>query len=235
MQSTPVRSSDAKASMWVAALAFAVAAFALFQGRAGLTALVAMGCGFSLLFVRLRQERDADDARLGLAEELQRARELLGRGAHRQALGVAHGVAELARSEPLQRRALELLAWCELGLGRPQAAQNALSWASGAGTLDPYCCAAVEDACGHGLWALHIMERAARKRQLSREATLFRIELYARLRGVEAACQLTLAQLNRLLPEDAERVLRFAQAAGRDSNATLALAQALAKLQSQGS
>jgi hypothetical protein len=70
------------------------------------------------------------------------------------------------------------------------------------------------------------MERAARKRQLSREATLFRIDLYARLRGVDAACQLTLEQLNRLLPEDAERMLQFARAAGCET-AALTLESAL--------
>jgi hypothetical protein len=230
MQSAPLRRTDDKASMWVAGLAFAVAAFALFQGQAGLTAIVAMACGFSLIFARLRQERAASDLRLGLAEELSRARELLERGAHRHALSVAHQVAEQAQSERLQREALELLAWCELGLGRPQAARDALSWAMSSGALDPYCCAAVEDACGQSLWALHLVERAARKRPLSREATLFRIDLYARLRGIEAACALTLSQLSRLRSEDAERVLDFARAAaGSDNNATATLAQALAQ------
>jgi hypothetical protein len=227
MQSRPLHRPDPKASLWAAGLAFAVGAFALFQGQAGVVALLAAGCGFSLLFRRLRQERDEIDARLGLADELLRARELLSRGAQRQALSVAHLVAEQAHSARAQGMALELVAWSELGLGRPQAARNALSWVSGSGAVDPYCCAAVEDACGESLWALHIVERAAKKQQLSREATLFRIDLYARLRGVEAACALTLQELGRLRPEDAERVLSFARNAEGNGNAVVALAGAV--------
>ncbi len=228
MQSNELRRRDAKASIWVALLAFAVAAFALCQGKAGLTALVAMACGFSLVFARLRQERDAADARLGLADELSRAHQLFERGAHRHALRIGHDVAEQAQSAHVQRAALELVAWCELGMGRPQAARDALSWVSGSGTLDPYCVAAVEDACGESLWALHLVERAARKRQLSREATLFRIDLYARLRGIEPACALAVQQLTRLRPDDVERVLGCARSANVESEAVAALARALA-------
>lgn len=225
MLPTELGSSDAKANIWVAVLAFVVAGFALFHGEAGLTSLVATICGVVLVFARLRQERDAVDARLGLADELARARDLSERGAHRQALGIAHDVAERAQSARLQRAALELVAWCELALGRPRAARDALSWLSE--SADPYCSAAVEDACGQSLWALHILERAARKRPLVREALLFRIDLYARLRGLEAACALALQQLARLGRDDAERVLRFAHAADFNGGAALALARAL--------
>src|SRR6188768_2855716 len=145
---TQLHPSDAKASMWVAVLAFAVAVLALFHVEAGLTALVAALCCVSLVFVRLRQERDAVDARLGLADELARARELLSRDAFQQALRVAHDVAERAHSEHLQRAAVELVAWCELGRGRPTAARDALSWLAGSEAIDPYCLAAVEDGCG---------------------------------------------------------------------------------------
>jgi len=226
MQSTELRSTDAKANIWVALLAFVVAGFALFHGEAGLTGLVATACGVALIFARLRQERDAVDARLGLSDELARAYALVERGAHRQALGIGHDVAERAQSARLQRAALELVAWCELGLNRPRAARDALSWLSE--SADPYCKAAVEDACGQSLWALHILERAARQRPLVREATLFRIDLYARLRGVEAACLLALQQLARLRRDDAERVLGFARAAQFEGGAALALAVALA-------
>src|SRR5215216_1652481 len=102
MATNPLRPDDAKANIWVALLAFAMAAVALSHGQAGLTALVAALCGASLVFVRLRQERDAVDARLGLADELTRARQLLARDAHQQALRVAHEVAERAQSEPMQ-------------------------------------------------------------------------------------------------------------------------------------
>ena len=222
----PAQHGADKASIGVALLAFAVAALALCQGEAGLTALVATICGFALVFARLRQEREAVDAQLGLADELGRARELMARGACSNALSVAQQVAELAQSARVQCGALEIIAWCQLGLDRPQAARNALSCLNGADVIDPYCYAAVEDACGHSLWALHIVERAARKRQLSREATLFRIDLYARLRGIEAACALTVSQLGRLRLEDAERVLRVAQRAG-SNRAALTLANAL--------
>lgn len=225
MQSTEHCAAESKASLWVAFLAFAVAALALFHDRAGAVGGLSLACGLYLVFVRLRQERDAADRRRGLAQELERARALLGRSAHRQALAVAHDVAERAQSASIQRAALELVAWCELQRGRPQAARDALSWLSE--TADPYCTAAVEDACGQSLWALHILERAARKRQLAREATLFRIDLYARLRGVEAACALTVEQLARLPRQDAERVLGFAQAAQATGSATRALAVAL--------
>jgi hypothetical protein len=222
----PDQHGDAKASIWVALLAFAVAAFALCHGKAGLTALVAVICGFALIFARLRQEREAVDARLGLAEDLACARELMHRGAYRQALSSTEKVAELAQSARLQCMALEIIAWCQLALDRPQDARNALSCLNGADVIDPYCYAAVEDACGHSVWALHIVERAARKRQLSREATLFRIDLYARVRGIEAACALTLSQLGKLRLEDAERVLHFAHGAC-SSRSALALARAL--------
>ncbi len=222
----PGAMDSAKASISVAVLAFAVAVFALVHHQAGLTALIAIICGFALVFARLRQEREAVDARLGLAEDLARARQLMERAAYGQALNVAQRVAELAQSARVQRAALEVIAWCQLSLDRPEDARNALSCLNGADVIDPYCYAAVEDACGHSLWALHIVERAARKRQLSREATLFRIDLYARLRGIEAACALTLSQLGKLRLEDAERVLHFAHSAGK-SRAALALARAL--------
>jgi hypothetical protein len=222
----PATYASGKASIWVALMAFVVAAFALCHGEAGLAALVATLCGFALVFARLRQEREEVDARLGLAEDLERARELMGRGAYPQALNLAQRVAELSQSARVQCTALEIIAWCQLALDRPEDARNALSCLNGADVIDPYCYAAVEDACGHSLWALHIVERAARKRQLSREATLFRIDLYARLRGIEAACALTLSQLGKLRMEDAERVLLFARDAG-GSRAALALARAL--------
>lgn len=221
MVRTTARETDEKASIWLAGLAFAVAAFALFHGHTAVIALVLMTCGFALVLTRLRQERDAADARLGLLDEAARVRELLGRGAHRHALAVAHRVAELAQSARLQHTAVELVAWCELGLNRPQAARDALSWLSGSSLLDPYCCAAVEDACGQSRWALHILERAARRQALSREATLFRIELYARLRGLEAACALAVQKLAQLSPADAESLVQFARAAGQPE-ATLA-------------
>jgi len=222
----PASAESAKASIWVALLAFMVAAFALVHHEAGLTALIAICCGVSLVFARLRQEREAVDARLGLSDDLSCARELMERGAYRQALNLTQRVAELAQSARVQCTALEIIAWCQLALDRPEEARNALSCLNGADVIDPYCYAAVEDACGHSLWALHIVERAARKRQLSREATLFRIDLYARLRGIEAACALTLSQLSKLRLEDAERVLHFAHSAGK-SRAALALASAL--------
>jgi hypothetical protein len=187
---------------------------------------VATVCGFALVFARLRQEREQADQRLGLPEDLERARELMDRGAYRQALNLTQRVAELSQSARVQCMALEVIAWCQLALDRPEDARDALSCLNGADAIDPYCYAAVEDACGHSLWALHIVERAARKRQLSREATLFRIDLYARLRGIEAACALTLSQLGKLRLEDAERVLHFAHSSGK-SRAAVALARAL--------
>jgi hypothetical protein len=229
MQSTSVRQGDGKASAWVAGLAFAVAAFALFHGPAGIPALLLATCGFSLLFKRLRQNREALDAELKLPEELARGRELLRRGATRHSLSLSHAVAEQAHSAQVQQAALELVAWCELSRGRPSAARDALSWAAGSPTLDPYCRAAVEDGCGQSLWALHIIERAARRRVLSREATMFRIDLYARLRGVEAACTLTLLELSRLDPEDPARVLEFARNQSAEGKAIAALADAVAR------
>jgi hypothetical protein len=226
MQSTQLHETDAKASIWAAGLSFAVAAFALCQARAGLAALIAMSCGFALVFRRLRQEREALDERLHLPAQLELARELLQRGAHRQALTAAHAVAERARSAPLQRAAVELAAWCELGLGRPHAARDALTWLSGGDAADPYCLAAVEEACGQALYALHILEWAARRRRLSREATRFRIDLYAQLRGLDAACRLASAELERILPEDAEQVLNAARRAGCESASALAAALA---------
>lgn len=226
MRPAELGSSDAKANIWVALLAFVVAGFALFHGDAGLISLVATVCGVVLVFARLRQERDAFDQRLGLEEDLARARQLIERGAFRPALAVAHDVAERARGARRQRAALELVAWCELGLGRPRAARDALSWL--AESADPYCSAAVEDACGQSRWALHLLERAARKRPLAHEALLFRIDLYARLRGLDAACALALQHLARLGRDDAERVLRFAHAASLEGGAALALERALA-------
>ncbi|RYZ09699.1 MAG: hypothetical protein EOO73_02100 [Myxococcales bacterium] len=220
---------ESKASIAVALLAFLVAGVSLWHGQAGLTAMVATACGFALVIARLRQDREEEDARRGLDEKLQYARELQQRGALQEALRVVHQVADLAQSAKLQRAALELIAWCELAVDRPEAARDALSCLREAGAADPYCQAAVEDACGNSLWALHIVEREARRRELSREATLFRIDLYARVRGLEAACALTLEQLGRLQLEDVERVLRFADSAG-DSRAASALAHALPQL-----
>jgi hypothetical protein len=227
MQSARLRGTDTKASVWAAGLSFAVAAFALVHSSGGPVALIALTFGFSLLFVRLRQERAEADERAGLPLQLAQARQLLQREAHRHALLVAHRVADAAQSAPLQREALELVAWCQLGLGRPQAARNALSWVGGAGGLDPwldaYVCAAVEDACGASSWALHLLERAARKRKLSRQACLFRIDLYARVRGIEAACSLSLQELDRLTPDDIRRVTAFARVTATSSRAAALL------------
>ena len=232
MARSTVHQADEKANLWLAGVAFAVAAFALFHGQAAGVALVLMTCGFALVLTRLRQERDEADARRGLNEETQRARELLARGAHRQALTIAHRIAELSQSARLQHAAVELVAWCELGLGRPQAARDALSWLDGSGQLDPYCRAAVEDARGQSLWALHILERAARRKPLSREATLLRIELYARLRGVEAACALAAQKLGLLTRADLEHLLAFAQAANCPAPPLTALSERIAALSS---
>lgn len=214
MAHSSARQSDEKASVWLAGLAFAVAAFALFHGQAAAVALVLMLCGFALVLTRVSQELDEADRRQGLPEDVQRIRELLGRGAHRQALTLAHRVAELAQSARLQHTGIELVAWCELGLDRPEAARNALSWLAGSSQLDPYCRAAVEDAFGQSRWALHILERAARRKSLSREATLFRIDLYARLRGVEAACALAVQKTALLTQADIASLVAFAQNAG---------------------
>jgi hypothetical protein len=220
---------ESKASITVALLAFLVAGLSLCHGQAGHTAVVATACGFALVLARLRQEREAEDRRLGLDEKLERARELQAQGDFRDALRLVHQVADQAQGAKLQRAALEQVAWCELALDRPEAARDALSCLRETSALDPYCQAAVEDACGHSLWALHIVEREARRRELSREATLFRIDLYARLRGIEAACALTLEQLGRLRFEDVERVLRFADGAGQPA-AARALARVLPQL-----
>lgn len=232
MAQSHVHPSDQKASVWLAGLAFAVAAFALFHGEAAAVALVLMLCGFALVLARLRQELDEADARHGLPDEVNRIRELLARGAYRQALTLAHRVADLAQSARLQQVAVELVAWCELGLGRPDAARNALSWLSSSAELDPYCRAAVEDACGQSLYALHILERASRRSALSREATLLRIELYARLRGIEAACALALQKLAQLTRQDLERLLDFARSAGLQTPVLEPLDQRLRELSS---
>jgi hypothetical protein len=151
----------------------------------------------------------------------------LQRGAARHALAIGHRVADHARSPDVQRASIELIAWSELGLERPEAARNALSWLNGGAGADPYCRAAVEDACGHSGWALHILERAAERRELPREATLLRIDLHARLRGLEAACAITLRELDRIRLEDAERVVRAGAAAAEPGQAWNALVAAL--------
>jgi hypothetical protein len=207
-------------------LAFALSGAALWLMELGSTTLVLLVAGFALLFAQQRRARDAFEARLGLADELDLATVLLGRGAHGDALVIASRVAERARCPRTQCAALELIAWSQLGMSRPQAARDALSWVRSPEALDPLCCAAVEDACGDSLWALHLLENAARRKQLSREATLLRIDLCARLRGVQAACTLTLHELERLSLDDAQRVLQFA--AGESGDAVEALEQALA-------
>ncbi|HVY31385.1 MAG TPA: hypothetical protein VHB79_32755 [Polyangiaceae bacterium] len=228
MVPSSARQGDEKASMWLAGLAFAVAAFALFHGQAAAVALVLMMCGFALVLTRVSQELHEADVRQGLPDDVLRARDLLGRGAHNHALSLAHRVAERAQSARLQHAGVELVAWCELGLGRSDAARNALSWLAGSSQLDPYCRAAVEDACGQSRWALHILERAARRKALSREATLFRIDLCARLRGVEAACELGLKQLARLRAEDVAKLVSYARGSGAAGDAVVLLERAVA-------
>ena len=74
--------------------------------------------------------------------------------------------------------------------------------------------------------------RAARKQKLSREATLFRIALYARVRGVEAACSLTLRELGRLTETDVRSVAAFVRATENSRSAgpwALVLERALEK------
>jgi len=183
-------------------------------------------CGSWLLLKSAKQKRYAGDALRGLPDALRYARELLSRGAHREALVAARRVAELAQSACIQRAAIELVAWCELALNEPAAARDALSWLGSSGELDQYCRAAVEDACGDSLWALHILERAARRKALPREATLFRIDLYARLRGIEAACRLAMQQAAQLTPKDASRLLHHAREAACPESTLVALTRA---------
>jgi hypothetical protein len=210
-------------------LAFALAGCALWFVENGWVTLISLAAGFSLLVSRLQRDRAEIEAKLGLHDQLELARALLSRGAHGQARAIAGRVAEEARNPRTQRAAVEALAWAELGLGRPQSARNALSWVP-LDAVDQYCCAVVEDACGNSFWALHIIESAGRKSRLSREAKRFWIDLCARLRGLEAACQLTLRELGGLDPDDARRVLDCALAAGLTAPAQ-ALEKALAELQ----
>jgi hypothetical protein len=204
--------------------AFALSAWALCVAEHGVATLISLAAGFALLLARIRQARVDLETRLGLAGELELSRLLLERGAYGQALPIARRVAELARLTRTQERALETVAWCELGLGRPGPARDALSWVP-ADSLDVLCRAAVLDACGHSLFALRLLESAAKRGPLSREARLFWIDLCARCRGIEAACLLTVRQLKNLQLEDAERVLEFA--GGASSAAARALALAL--------
>lgn len=203
--------------------AFALSAWALCVAEHGVATLISLAAGFALLLARIRQVRADLEARLGLAGELELSRLLLERGAYGQALPIARRVAEQARLTRTEQRALETVAWCELGLGRPGPARDALSWAA-ADSLDVLCRAAVVDACGDSLFALHLLESAAKRRPLSREARLFWIDLCARIRGIEAACLLTLRQLKNLRLEDAERVLEFARSAPSAAARALALA-----------
>jgi hypothetical protein len=218
------RRLDALAQTVAMALAFVLSAWALFVAHNGAATLISLVAGFALWLSRLRQSRADTEARLGLAEELELARLLLGRGAYAQALPIARRVAEQAQLTRTQQSALETVAWCELGLGRPGPARAALSWVRPQEALDVLCCAAVEDACGDTLWALHLLETAARRGPITREARLFWIDLCARSRGIEAACWLTLQQLKCLRPEDAERVLEFARSAPSAAARALALA-----------
>jgi hypothetical protein len=206
-------------------LSFALAAWALLVAHNGAATLISLAAGFVLWLARLRQGRAEAEARLGLAEDLALAQLLLGRGAYGEALPIARRVAQQAQLTRTEQAALETVAWCELGLGRPRQARDALSWVRPPESVDLLCCAVVEDACGDTLWALHLLESAARRGPITREARLFWIDLCARSRGIEAACWLTLQQLKCLKLEDAERVLEFARHA--PSAAARALAQAL--------
>jgi hypothetical protein len=208
-------------------LSFVLSGMALWLLELGVTSVVLLVSGFALLFAQQRRAREAVDAQLGLAAELELADLLLGRAAHGDALVVACRVAERASSPRLQRAAVEAIAWAQLGLGRPTAARDALSWVRPQEALDPLCCAAVEAACGESRWALHLLDNAARRRPLSREATLFRIDLCAQLRGVEDACRLTLRELGTVTHEDARRVLAFA--GGDESAGASALARELSE------
>lgn len=205
--------------------AFVLATWALWVAEHGVATLISLVAGFALLLARLRQSRADVEARLGLAEELELARVLLSRGAYSEARPIARRVAEQARLTSTQQGALETVAWCELGLGRPGPARDALSWVRPPDVVDVLCQAAVEDACGRSLFALHLLENAAKRGPISREARLFWIDLCARSRGIEAACSLTLQQLKSLRLEDAERVLEVARHV--PSVAVRALAQAL--------
>lgn len=217
--------TDALAQGVAFALALLLAIGSLLVAHNGAATLIALAAAFAIWLARLRQGRVEAEARLGLSEELELARLLLTRGAYTQARSIARRVAELAQVTRTEQAALETLAWCELGLGRPGPARDALSWVRPRDSLDVLCCAAVEDACGDPLWALHLLESAARRGPLTREARLFWIDLCARCRGIEAACLLTLEQLKGLRLEDAERVLEFARHA--PSAAARALAAAL--------
>jgi hypothetical protein len=211
LSDSTLQAFDGAACVAATLLAFPLAGCALLLERSSIAALILLSAGFALLLTARQRANAEGDARLRLSEQLELARLLLGRGAHGKACSIAREVAERARSPRTQLAAVETLAWCELGLGRPLSARNALSWIRPLEALDAYCCAAVEDACGNSLWALRILEEAGRRASLSPNAQRFWIDLCARVRGVEAACQLTLRQLAELDRGDALRVLEFAR------------------------
>lgn len=188
-------------------------------------ALVLFVAWVTLSVSRLRRSQAESEAQFGLAEKLERAQFLLQQGAHGASRSLARQVADEARTPETQRAVVETLAWCELGLGRPEAARAALSCIP-VYVLDPYCRAAVAEACGHAHEALGILQATHVKKPLSRPAIQLQIELKARLHGAAEACECALQNVHSLTREDIERVLNFAGEA-RTVPAAQALTRAL--------
>jgi hypothetical protein len=172
---------------------------------------LAFGAGLALLAVEwVRLARQRAEARLGVQERLASARSLLARGLSSEAHAEALIAANQARTMATRARALELAAWSLLELGRPREARAALSSVRPARTVDVYCWAAIEDACGRTDRAWFALDQARQKVRLGPEAVKILIDLHVRWQDMDAACRVAREELGVLGADDARLVLEAA-------------------------
>lgn len=187
------------------------------------------GAAAFVSFVEWSKRRRVEiEARLGLFEQLELAKALLAEGRTREAQSIAETVFQRARTQPMERAALELLAWSSVALGQPQKAREALQRGAPPHGVSTYCLAAIEDASGNSEQALRRLEGARQAKTLQADAIKLLIDIHARRGDLEYACQVALEGLRVLAPSDVRLVLNAAFADGSVVAAT-ELARALAQ------
>ena len=202
-----------------ASVATSIAVFGLALLRsAGLT-VVFGAAAFASTIAWIQRRRAEIEVRLGVPARLETARSLLAQERYLDALCVADAAVGDARTNATEARALELLAWSHLGLGRSGRAREALARVRPAGTVDPYTLAAVEAACDRADRAIAVLEGARRGPGLRSPAVKLLVDLHAR-KDLDRACRVAMDECGTLGPDDTRRVLEAAFDAGAFPAAT---------------
>jgi Zn-dependent protease len=165
---------------------------------------------FASLHAWARRRSIDFEQKLGLATQIEQARQMLLDGEPERSRQLGTRVAQRARTNTTANAAWEIMAWAELGLGRAAQAYETLGRVRPISEVDRYCLAAVEAARGQLRRAIGLLETARSGRALCAEAIKLLIDLHARVGSLERACAVASAEMADLDPDDTRRVIEAA-------------------------